>query len=83
MHKLSLKITIQDQIERASALQNLLIEASESRTKRANFSAKEVDIQIIVEIEAKDLVMLRAFSNSVFRILKTSLEVTNIFNKPN
>ena len=78
MHSLSINIKIEERLKRSALLENLKIEALESRTKRAYFLVNEFENQIFIKIVASDLIMLRAFSNSVFRILKTCMDVLTI-----
>ena len=78
MHTVVYTIELEDENVRSAVFRNLQIESEESRTGRANFQVTTIDHTVKIEIEAKDLVMLRAFSNSVFRILKTCIEVADV-----
>jgi len=69
---------LDDENVRRAVITSFRIESEESRTDRAEFSVSEDGNIVKVIVTARDLVMLRAFSNSVFRILKTCVEVAEV-----
>lgn len=69
---------LDDENVRRAVITSFRIESEESRTDRAEFSVSEDGNIVEVIVTARDLVMLRAFSNSVFRILKTCVEVAEV-----
>jgi len=78
MHSLTYRLTLEDENVRRAVVTSFRIESEESRTDRAEFSVSEDGNIVKVIVTARDLVMLRAFSNSVFRILKTCVEVAEV-----
>ena len=78
MHSLTYRLMLDDENVRRAVITSFRIESEESRTDRAEFSVSEDGNIVEVIVTARDLVMLRAFSNSVFRILKTCVEVAEV-----
>lgn len=81
MHSVDFKITIDDNRARENLLQNLDLELQDTGTDRGSVRIAELASQLHIVVEAEDLVMLRALSNSVLRIMKTSLEIIDILSE--
>ena len=70
-----MSIEIEDEAVLESVYQTILIEAEGTKTDRGSAEIIKIDNSLIVKISATDFVALRALTNSMMRLLKTSLEI--------
>lgn len=76
--KIEILVEITDSNNLQAIVNTLKVEASEKELKRGAIEVYAQDNNLIISIRADDLVAARSLSNSILRLLKTSVEVVEI-----
>ncbi|OLS24460.1 MAG: hypothetical protein HeimC2_22660 [Candidatus Heimdallarchaeota archaeon LC_2] len=76
--KIEILVEITDSNNLQAIVNTLKVEASEKELKRGAIEVNAQDNNLIISIRAGDLVAARSLSNSILRLLKTSVEVVEI-----
>ena len=78
--EINIKVTFKLKENLLSVLQTLKVETSEKDIKRGSMDIWREDMDLVIKINADDLVAARSLSNSILRLLKTSTDVVDIIN---
>ena len=75
-NSVAIKLKIEDPVILESVYQTIAVEVGGIDIPRGNVSIKLTDNHLHLDIEAVDFVALRALSNSILRLVKISLEIS-------
>jgi tRNA threonylcarbamoyladenosine modification (KEOPS) complex Pcc1 subunit len=78
MHSIEYAIELVDPKKLDIVLTNIKLELDDTERARTNISSEGT--KLLISLEADDIVMLRAFSNSILRMIST---ITEIFDNIN
>ena len=76
-NSVNIKVKVEDPLIFNTVYQTIVIEVNGTDTPRGQVSIKKTNDEIHLTIEAEDFVALRALSNSLLRLMKTSLEISS------
>lgn len=75
-NSITIKVKIEDTAILESVYQTIVVEVDGIDIPRGNVSIKKTTGHLHLDIEAEDFVALRALSNSILRLVKISLEIS-------
>ncbi|MDH5401263.1 MAG: KEOPS complex subunit Pcc1 [Candidatus Heimdallarchaeota archaeon] len=78
-NEIEIKIDFEDKITLETILSAIEVEVVQSDSDRASVELNWIETTLIIQIIASDFVALRALTNSIMRLMKTSLEILDIF----
>ena len=79
--KIDIRVKFSDPHHLHTIVTTLKVEASEKEIKRGSINIHEQENNLLIQINADDLVAARSLSNSILRLLKTSVEVVEIIEE--
>ncbi|MHA2171640.1 MAG: KEOPS complex subunit Pcc1 [Candidatus Kariarchaeaceae archaeon] len=80
-NEVTIRISIPDEHILDSVFSALQVETTAKEIERGNLQLNKTDTDLIIIVNAVDFTATRALTNSIMRLVKTSLDIANEISK--
>lgn len=77
-NQIKISISVENKKQLQAVFSAILVESKSIEITRGNIQIEISGIDLIIIIQASDLVATRALTNSIMRLVKTSLDITQL-----